>query len=173
MEKLYIIASNGELCHYGVPGMKWGVRRYENPDGSLTSAGKKRIAKEYDRNAKKTMRKLSKGYNALYLKAYNKAADDMNRGGIERFNSDQRKKYGENYAKRDGYMQDYNKQFGNRVAKYMDKSLNDFYKNDKHFKKAEGLVKKYSMTEWHEAARRNSETIAELRRNIENDNYND
>jgi RimJ/RimL family protein N-acetyltransferase len=31
-----------ELCHYGVKGMKWGVRRYRNYDGSLTSAGRSR-----------------------------------------------------------------------------------------------------------------------------------
>lgn len=34
-----------ELYHYGTPGMKWGIRRYQNKDGSLTSAGKKRYAK--------------------------------------------------------------------------------------------------------------------------------
>ena len=34
--------SDDELYHYGIKGQKWGVRRYQNKDGSLTSAGKKR-----------------------------------------------------------------------------------------------------------------------------------
>lgn len=33
---------NNELMHYGVRGMKWGVRRYQNKDGTLTAAGKRR-----------------------------------------------------------------------------------------------------------------------------------
>ena len=33
-----------ELCHFGIPGMKWGVRRFQNRDGTLTSSGKKRRA---------------------------------------------------------------------------------------------------------------------------------
>ena len=35
-----------ELYHHGVKGMKWGVRRYQNPDGSLTSKGKQRYSDE-------------------------------------------------------------------------------------------------------------------------------
>lgn len=36
-----------EMYHWGIKGMRWGVRRYQNKDGSLTAAGKKR----YDRDA--------------------------------------------------------------------------------------------------------------------------
>ena len=41
----YIITSNSELYHYGIKGQKWGIRRYQNADGSLTPKGKKRLAK--------------------------------------------------------------------------------------------------------------------------------
>lgn len=41
-----------ELKHWGVKGMKWGVRRYQNADGSLTAAGKKRYNKDYESQAR-------------------------------------------------------------------------------------------------------------------------
>lgn len=38
-----MINYESELMHHGVKGMKWGVRRYENPNGSLTAEGKKHV----------------------------------------------------------------------------------------------------------------------------------
>ncbi len=36
-----MIVNGAELCHWGIKGMKWGVRRYQNKDGTLTAAGRK------------------------------------------------------------------------------------------------------------------------------------
>ncbi len=37
---------NNSLSHYGIRGMRWGVRRYQNSDGTYTSIGKKRKLQE-------------------------------------------------------------------------------------------------------------------------------
>ena len=44
----YRVKYSNELYHYGVKGQKWGIRRYQNPDGSLTDEGKKRYQKIED-----------------------------------------------------------------------------------------------------------------------------
>lgn len=36
------VIPDGHLAHYGIGGMKWGIRRYQNADGSLTAEGKRR-----------------------------------------------------------------------------------------------------------------------------------
>lgn len=50
---------NYELHHWGIKGMKWGVRRYQNSDGTLTDAGKKR----YDRDVSGLSNKKKNQYN--------------------------------------------------------------------------------------------------------------
>ena len=59
MNSEYILTSNGsfirydELYHWGIKGMRWGVRRYQNEDGSLTNAGKKRYYDTKELNKQK------------------------------------------------------------------------------------------------------------------------
>lgn len=79
---------SNELYHAGIKGMKWGVRRYQNKDGSLTDAGRKRYArdareKEYDQydSEKGSYYKESKknGRSDLMIDAKRYAKEDLSR----------------------------------------------------------------------------------------------
>lgn len=58
--------TDNELYHFGVKGMKWGVRRYQNEDGSFTSLGKKRNQMRSDRKIAKKRQTTSNIVNAEY-----------------------------------------------------------------------------------------------------------
>ena len=58
-----MLVSSDELCHHGIKGQRWGVRRFQKKDGSLTPAGKERYAYDSDSNKKQDVKK-----NAIFTK---------------------------------------------------------------------------------------------------------
>lgn len=91
-----------ELYHYGVLGMKWGVRRYRNKDGTLTSAGKKKRKEDsketsnkrskVSSNIKKSSKSTSPKSNTQQSKSIKEMSDAELKAKIERLNLENRYK---------------------------------------------------------------------------------
>ena len=88
-----------ELYHYGVKGQKWGVRRYQNSDGSLTDNGKKRVAKL---NAKinKADKKAIESFNSSKKHFQDKKFFSKEKGLDEYQKATLSKNYSDHYLKK-------------------------------------------------------------------------
>lgn len=66
-----LVESGSYICHHGVKGQKWGVRRYQNKDGSLTEAGKIR----YNVGKVKNIESINRSYTSYNVDQWGKTKD--------------------------------------------------------------------------------------------------
>ena len=86
------------LEHHGIPGMRWGVRRYQNKDGSLTSSGKKhysseaKVARKAEKAEAKTAKRREKILNnpKLLKKHFNEYSEKEINDALRKFDQMQR-----------------------------------------------------------------------------------
>lgn len=80
------------LMHHGIMGQKCGVRRYQNPDGSLTAAGRERYLKDGGGLTEEGKKYFSKGPSRAQKKAYKNAYNESFARGMEAFDQSERGK---------------------------------------------------------------------------------
>lgn len=90
-----MIYETNSLYHHGIKGMKWGVRRYQNKDGSLTPAGKKRYDNMSDDKLQKTLYKQVKKARAAQSDwsnqwNVNNTIGNHSKAAQEKFNKDRK-----------------------------------------------------------------------------------
>ena len=91
--------NTNELYHFGVKGMRWGIRRYQNEDGTLTPAGKKHYGNMSDDKLQKSLYKQVKKARAKQsdwsnqwnvnntIGKHSKAVEDRYRKDVKKFQS--------------------------------------------------------------------------------------
>lgn len=133
---------SNELYHHGILGQKWGVRRFQNSDGSLTNAGKSRYRRgaevyrehtKFQRNEEERLKKNSKAYQKAQkeadrlLKKYGLDADDGGGGDRERWDDKTLERAGTRYWEKVEDMAALDDEFYDKALKHANSKILEKY----------------------------------------------
>lgn len=164
MNDIYVgqLVSSNTLEHHGILGMKWGIRRYQNEDGTLTEVGKRRYAREqkkalkrYKKESITVQKEQLRNKQHLYVNAYNKTVDEYNNGKIAEYNKKHK------VTDKD-YESGYEEQFSRDFKRNFNRAVMDFTLNSPAYKRGEALANKYRLWEIDELARQNKQFVDEM-----------
>ena len=102
-----VVLSENDLKHYGVLGMKWGIRRYQNKDGTLTAAGKKHYTKEFQEREAKQRKATGHSYESYVANHANVHALKSQLNDSELRNSNEYKRYAKALSEYENYEMEY------------------------------------------------------------------
>lgn len=134
MEKYYRITSSDELYHHGIKGQKWGIRRFQNEDGSLTAEGRERLGygdragrREINREAKRNLRAANKESNSKFNKEYGRIGKYFSNEGYNKWLADRMQNYDAYYKTRELTAKNDRQRASMNAAQYNAKSFADYY----------------------------------------------
>ena len=172
MPETYANPCEEVLAHHGILGMKWGVRRYQNKDGSLTDAGRRHygVGEKMDTNTKgdsATTKRVKNDYNNLsnkefmkkyqttknrYRKRVNKYGDPYMNSPLAKMGKELKKQKSENPSKSNASLlkkaleadKKITKKYQEKKENLYEKQRDKFLAKKKNVKKVAKLEEKYS-----------------------------
>ena len=165
--------SDEELAHHGILGQKWGVRRFQNEDGTLTSEGRKHYSSEYRKQMERAKQDVNRKGTDLYVKAYNQHANKLNSGLTDKYNREYDKKHNitedsnYDYSSDPDYEANYYKMSDEIFNATYDKVVADALRNSYFYKSAQAIIEKYGTMDIADLVEQNNNYFKEVDENYE------